>query len=146
MAKDPAEVFSVESILAEFSELSDPRSPINRKHLLGEVLVIAILAVVSGADGPQAIGIWAKCHEEWLRSRLELPGGIPSHDTIGRVLMAIEPSAFQGCFERWIASLLAQPVDSSEQLTDRSSEILAIDGKALRRSHHHRAGLGPLFW
>jgi predicted transposase YbfD/YdcC len=59
--------------------------------------------------------------------------------------MAIEPSAFQGCSERWIASLLAQPVDSSEQLTDRSTEILAIDGKALRGSHHHRAGLGPLF-
>jgi hypothetical protein len=53
MAKDPAEIFSVESILAEFSELSDPRSPINRKHLLGEILVVAILAVVRALTVPR---------------------------------------------------------------------------------------------
>ena len=105
MAKDAAEVVSVESILEDFADLPDPRSSINRIHLLEDIIVISILAVIAGADGPKAIGIWAAAHAQWLRNKLQLPGGIPSHDTIGRVLMALKPAAFQSCFQAWIGRI-----------------------------------------
>lgn len=126
----------VVSIFGYFEDLEDPRSPINRKHLLGDLIVICILAVIGGADGPKAIGVWATSHADWLRRRLALPHGIPSHDTIGRLLAALKPAAFQRCFEQWIASLRG---------TAAGEEIVAIDGKALRRSHDRRRKLGPLF-
>lgn len=138
MAKDAAEIVTVESILSHFSDLEDPRSTVNRAHLLQDIIVIAIMAVIAGADGPKAIGVWAESNEDWLSHRLELPGGIPSHDTIGRVLMAIKPSAFQSCFQTWLASLrsIVGPTDV---------DVVAIDGKALRRAHDRKNGLGPLF-
>ena len=94
MAEDAAEIVTAESILAEFSGLDDPRSQVNRVHLLGDLIVISIMAVIAGAEGPKAIGVWARSHELWLSERLALPGGVPSHDTIGRVLMALKPSSF----------------------------------------------------
>ena len=138
MAKDAAEVVSVESILEDFSNLTDPRSSINRIHLLEDIIVISILAVIAGADGPKAIGIWAAAHAQWLRNKLQLPGGIPSHDTIGRVLMALKPAAFQSCFQAWLGRI-------SPVLHSAGVDVIAIDGKALRRSHDQSAGLGPLF-
>lgn len=128
----------VDSILQEFRELEDPRSTINRHHLLGDLIVICIMAVIAGADGPLAIGIWAENNEEWLNERLELPNGVPSHDTIGRLLAALNPSAFQSCFESWIASVTI--ADDAKDLNQ-----IAIDGKVLRRSHDRRKGLGPLW-
>ncbi len=74
-----------------------------------------------------------------LKKYLELPHGIPSHDTIGRLLAALRPAAFQACFEQWIASLRQRDAGG---LTD---EVIAIDGKALRRSHDRKKSLGPLF-
>ena len=138
MAKDAADIVTVESILSEFSELEDARSSTNRVHRLGDIIVISIMAVIAGADGPKAIGTWALSNEKWLRERLELPGGIPSHDTIGRVLMALKPSTFQNCFQNWIVSL-------SKRHADLEADVIAVDGKALRRSHNGKAGLGPLF-
>ena len=138
MAKDAAEIVTAESILAQFSDLQDPRSTVNRTHLLGDIIVISIMAVIAGAEGPKGIGVWATSNEDWLRERLELPGGIPSHDTIGRVLMALKPASFQACFQRWLASL-----PSSAEASD--VDVVAIDGKALRRSHDRKNGLGPLF-
>ena len=128
----------VDSILNEFGELDDPRSTINRQHLLGDLIVICIMAVIAGADGPLAIGTWAENNKQWLSKRLELPHGIPSHDTIGRLLAALCPIAFQSCFESWIASI------STAESTDDVKQI-AIDGKVLRRSHDRRRGLGPLW-
>ena len=93
------------SIVDHFKDLEDPRSTVNRRHLLGDLIVICISAVLAGADGPKAIGVWAKTHEDWLRRYLELPHGVPSHDTIGRLLATLRPSAFQACFETWINSL-----------------------------------------
>lgn len=138
MAKDAAEIVDVESILAHFRELEDPRADINRIHLLGDMIVISIMAVIAGAEGPKAIGVWAESNEAWLRERLELPGGIPSHDTIGRLLMALKPSAFQTCFQSWITAL-------TKTYSDQDLDVVAIDGKALRRSHDSKSGLGPLF-
>lgn len=129
----------VVSILDYFKDLKDPRSHINRKHLLGDLIVICVLAVIAGADGPKAIGIWAESNEQWLRRHLDLPSGVPSHDTVGRLLAMLKPAAFQTCFQRWIEHLQSSHRESHEQ------EIVAIDGKVLRRSHDRRHQLGPLF-
>ncbi len=134
----------VVSILDYFGELEDPRSSINRKHLLGDLIVMSICAVIAGADGPKAIGVWARSHADWLRQHLALANGIPSHDTIGRVFAALKPSAFQACFQQWIACLRrGGGPDAVEELS--MPEVIAFDGKALRRSHDRKKSLGPLF-
>ncbi len=128
----------VDGILEQFQSLNDPRSTVNRKHVLGDLIVICIMAVIAGADGPLAIGTWAQNNQPWLQQRLTLPNGIPSHDTIGRLLGALKPSAFQACFESWIATIkVTQGVVDLNQI--------AIDGKVLRRSHDRRNDLGPLW-
>ena len=129
---------NVDSILDEFRDLQDPRSHINRQHLLGDLIVICIMSVVAGADGPNAIGTWAENNEAWLKKHLKLPHGIPSHDTIGRLLATLKPSAFQSCFEAWIAKV-------SPSNDDADLNQIAIDGKVLRRSHDRGKGLGPLW-
>ena len=79
----------------QFGTLEDPRSHVNRKHRLGDLMVICVCAVLAGSDGPIAIGQWARLKADWLKRHVDLPNGIPSHDTIGRLLIAIKPSAFQ---------------------------------------------------
>ena len=128
----------IESILEEFKELEDPRSHINRRHLLGDLIVISIMAVIAGADGPAAIATWAENHKAWLQQHLALPHGIPSHDTFNRLLAALKPEAFQSCFQAWIARVA--PTDAGATMNQ-----VSIDGKALRRSHDHANDLGPLF-
>lgn len=129
------------SILEFFKDLEDPRSTVNRKHILGEIIVICICGVLSNCDGPKAIGLWADARKEWLEQFLELPHGIPSHDTIGRVLALVNPAAFQACFLAWTEQYQAQPLDPESNHMPH----VAIDGKALRRSHDKRKNLGPLF-
>ena len=129
----------VVSILEYFADLDDPRCHINRKHSLGDLLVICVLAVIAGADGPRSIAIWAEAHAEWLKKRLELPGGVPSHDTIGRLLAMLKPAAFQQCFDAWLKAMR-----QAATTDDDAREIIAIDGKTLRRSHDRGKGLGPL--
>lgn len=132
----------VVSILEYFKDLEDPRSRVNRRHLLGELIGICVLAVIANADGPKAIGIWAASNAEWLKCYLTLPCGISSHNTIGRLLAALKPQAFQNCvFQQWIATLSARADAVSEETRDH----IAIDGKALRGSHDRRRNLGPLF-
>jgi predicted transposase YbfD/YdcC len=128
----------VRGVLKHFGDLPDPRSHVNRRHLLVDVIVISVLAVIAGADGPAAIEQWAKLNRRWLRRYLKLPHGTPSHDTIGRVLEVLQPRAFQECFAGWVKSLAADKLADGEQLH------IAIDGKTLRRSHDKRNGLGPL--
>ena len=124
------------SMVRYFEALPDPRHHRNRRHLLVDVITIAVCGVIVGCDGPTAIRIWAKAKEEWLKQFLELPHGIPSRDCIRRVLTALKPEAFQECFASWIARLV------SDGVTGKS--IVAIDGKTLRRSHDAKNGLGPL--
>jgi predicted transposase YbfD/YdcC len=135
------------SIQEYFGDLEDPRSTINRKHLLGELIVICVASVIAGADGPKAIGIWAQSNADWLKQHLTLPYGIPSHDTIGRLLAALRPAAFQSCFQTWIASVAGQAdsPDWSHGSEESQQPIIAVDGKALRRSHDRKNGLGALF-
>lgn len=131
----------VVSILEYFRDLKDPRSTVNRRHLLGDLIVICIFAVIGGANGPKAIGVWASLHVEWLKQYLELPGGIPSHDTIGRLLAALKPRAFQCCFETWLKHMGA--TEEAKDDEDRREHI-AIDGKTMCGSHDRRRGLGAL--
>jgi predicted transposase YbfD/YdcC len=128
---------NVESIGSYFESLSDPRHTRNRKHLLMDIVVIAVCGLVCGCDGPTAIHRWATQRHEWLRTFLTLPHGIPSRDCIRRLLLALKPEAFQKCFQAWIAHAL--PTDA-----DGPARLVAIDGKTCRRSHDAAHGLGPL--
>ena len=91
----PKSIHGVDLILQEFQSLEDRRVNINRRHLLGDLIVICIMAVIAGVDGPLAIGTWAENNKQWLTKRLQLPHGIPSHDTIGRLLATLKRSVFQ---------------------------------------------------
>jgi predicted transposase YbfD/YdcC len=124
----------VSSILKHFESLPDPRHTRNRRHLLIDVITIAVCGVLVGCSGPSAIQRWAKAKENWLRELLALPNGIPSRDCIRRVLGALKPEAFQACFQSWMASLVSEA----------TRPTIAIDGKTMRRSHDRIRGLGPL--
>ena len=127
------------NLLRFFDDLPDPRSKVNRLHRLGDVIVIAVCAVIAHADGPTAIANWAKLNEAWLRKHLKLPNGIPGKDTFRRVLGLLHPAAFQRCFLQWLESLNV-PVE--QEPGDKTH--IAIDGKTLRRSHDKKNGLGPV--
>jgi predicted transposase YbfD/YdcC len=128
---------NVELIASYFESLSDPRHTRNRKHLLIDIVVIAVCGLVCGCDGPTAIHRWATTRRDWLDGFLPLPNGIPSRDCIRRVLVALQPEAFQRCFQDWIADALAPDGGGPGRL-------VAIDGKTLRRSHDAANGVGPL--
>jgi predicted transposase YbfD/YdcC len=127
------------NLLRFFDDLPDPRSNVNRLHRLGDVIVMAICAVLANADGPTAMAQWAELNAAWLRRHLALPGGIPSKDTFRRVLGLLPPAAFQQCFQQWLQTLQTSAAEGSE-----NKQHIAIDGKALRRSHDRQHGLGPL--
>jgi predicted transposase YbfD/YdcC len=131
---------TVDEILCHFGELEDPRDEINQKHPFESVLVIALMAVLAGAGGPTAIARWALIKKDLLTQVLELPKGIPSKDVFRRVLMAINPQAFQLCFANWLSSLR----EKSAAETEITQPVLAVDGKTLRRSHNKKKSLGAL--
>ncbi len=128
---------SLDSVVKHFESLPDPRDTRNRRHLLVDVIVISVCGVIVGCEGPTAIVRWAKAKKDWLGQVLELPNGIPSKDCVRRVLSMLKPAAFQECFQRWIGECLLGDADGSHR-------TIAIDGKTMRRSHNHAAGLGPL--
>jgi hypothetical protein len=130
----------LDEILLHFQELEDPRSPINLRHPLVSVIVIAMMAVLAGAAGPTAIARWAAFKEAFLRQTLDLPNGVPRKDVFRRVLMALKPDAFQSCFTGWLRSLCA----TAAATTGVERPVLAVDGKTLRRSHDRKNGLGAL--
>ncbi|MCP4371109.1 MAG: ISAs1 family transposase [Deltaproteobacteria bacterium] len=107
-----------------FSKLSDHRHH-NKLHKLIDIIIIAICAVVSGADTYEQIENFGKKRKKWLSKFLELGYGIPSHDTFGRIFERMNPNEFQDCFKLWIKSVTDQT----------KGQVIAIDGKTLRRSH-----------
>ena len=123
------------TLIEHFSVLEDIRDARKRRHLLIDLLIIAITAVICGADGWTQIEEFGKSNEAWFRKFLKLPNGIPAHDTFGRVFSLLSPAAFQKCFSAWVESV--REVHEGE-------EIVAIDGKSLRRSHDRKRGIGPL--
>jgi predicted transposase YbfD/YdcC len=112
------------ALLDHFASLPDPRIERHRWHKLSDILVIAVCAVLCGAESYPAIEDFGQEREEWLRQFLELPEGIPSHDTFNRVFRLLDPVQFQSCFLSWMQAVA--------EVT--AGEVVAIDGKALRRS------------
>jgi len=102
-----------------------PRDPRWVFHELTDILALAVLAVIAGAEGWEDIEEFGKQKREWLKKFLRLSNGVPSHDTISRVFRQIKPQAFQAGFTQWIKSLHE----------DLGLKLVAIDGKTLRRSH-----------
>jgi predicted transposase YbfD/YdcC len=132
-----AKLVDVGSIASYFESLDDPRHIRNRKHLLVDIVVITVCAIICGCDGPTAIHRWAKHRQSWLAQHLALPNGIPSRDCIRRLLIVLKPEAFQRCFQAWISDTIAAHANNPDRL-------VAIDGKACRGSHDHANDLGAL--
>jgi predicted transposase YbfD/YdcC len=130
----------IEDVLRHFDQLEDPRSSINRRHPLTSVVVIAIMAIIAGANGPTAIAKWAKIKQAFLEEWLPLPHGVPAKDVFRRVLMALNPEAFQTCFANWLTVLR----EAAAKATGVERPTLAVDGKTLRRSHDRGKNLGAL--
>ncbi len=130
----------LDEVARHFEELQGPRSTVNRRHPLVSVVVIALMAVLAGADGPTAIAKWAATKEDFLLATLDLPNGIPRKDVFRRVLVQIKPSAFPACFANWLQSLRAKAAEAAGV----TQPIFAVDGKTARRSHDRRKGLGAL--
>jgi predicted transposase YbfD/YdcC len=131
---------TLDEVVRHFEELEDPRCPINRKHPLVSVVVIAVMAVLAGASGPTAIARWAALKEEFLVTALDLPEGVPGKDVFRRVLLGLRPGAFRACFVNWLGSLRAEAAAA----TGVEQPILAVDGKTARRSHDRKNGLDAL--
>jgi predicted transposase YbfD/YdcC len=112
------------SLLQHFADLDDPRSDHTKRHGLLDMIALTVCAVVSGADGWTDVETYGLNKQPWLETFLDLPNGIPSHDTLGRVFAALDPATFQRCFVGWMRAV----VDASR------GRLVAIDGKTLRHS------------
>ena len=113
-----------------FGDLTDPRIDRTKLHKLLDILVIAICAVIAGADNWEDVEEFGKVRMEWFQTFLELPHGIPSHDTFTRVFARLDPEQFQTCFLRWMNGV-------SEVI---GGQVIAVDGKVLRRSQDKGIG------
>lgn len=123
--KERVAAIPTKTIGDHFSSLPDPRMVNKSDHKLLDIIVITICAVICGADTFTEIEEYGVAKCDWFKRFLELPNGIPSHDTFGRVFSILNPEEFQNCFQEWIKTVAS--------IT--SGEIIAIDGKTLRRSH-----------
>jgi predicted transposase YbfD/YdcC len=120
-------------LLDHFASLSDPRSA-NARHRLFDIFVIALCAVISGAEGWEDMEEYGHAQAEWFKQFLALPHGIPSHDTFRRVLSRLKPDELTQCFLRWTDAL-------RESIP---GDIVSIDGKTLRRSFDRAAAKGAI--
>jgi len=113
------------TIIDHFGSLTDPRILLKTRHKFIEIIVIALCAMLAGADQWTEIAQFGRAKEAWFRTFLELPFGIPSHDTFGRVFSMISPEQFEKCFLDWVRSAFQHI----------GPQVVAIDGKTLRRSY-----------
>ena len=115
-----------EGLMRWFKDLEDPRVGHNIQHLFSDMLAIAIIAVLCGAEGWSEVAQCGRCKQKWLKTFLPLPNGIPSHDTFGRVFGCLAPDQFERCFLNW-----------TSHLAKSKKRLVAIDGKTLRGSFDH---------
>lgn len=107
-----------------FAEVEDPRMERTKRHRLRDIIILAICGVICGADGWVEIEEFGKAKEAFFTEWLDLPNGIPSHDTFGRVFSLLDPKQFEASFFQWVVGIAS-----------RIKGVIAIDGKTLRRSH-----------
>jgi predicted transposase YbfD/YdcC len=112
-----------------FAAVEDPRRERTKRHKLRDIIIIAICGMICGAEGWVDIEEFGKAKEEWLKTILELPNGIASHDTFGRVFARLDPVKFEECFFQWVQSI-----------GDTIAGVIAIDGQTLRRWHDETNG------
>jgi predicted transposase YbfD/YdcC len=112
-----------------FAQVEDPRVERTKRHRLRDIIILAICGVICGAEGWVEIEEFGKAKEAWFTELLNLPNGIPSHDTFGRVFAHIDPKQFEASFFQWVQGI-SQTVQG----------VIAIDGKTLRRSHDRATG------
>jgi predicted transposase YbfD/YdcC len=124
----------IEKLIEHLSELDDPRCPGKVEHQLIDILVIAVCAVIACAESWEDIALYGRSKQDWLRRFLALPNGVPSHDTFRRVFMLIDPDAFEACFTAWAQGIA--PLGKHE--------VVAIDGKTVRRSFDRGREQAPL--
>ena len=117
-----------------FASLEDPRAD-NKSHLLMDMIILAICAAICGAEGWEDVELFGRSKQEWFKTFLKLPHGIPSHDTFGRVFALLDAQQFQECFMEWVQAL--------NHLT--KGQIVPIDGKQLRRSHDKSLGKKAIY-
>ncbi len=125
---------AVASIEHHFGDLKDPRIDRAKRHKLLDIVVLAICGVICGADDWVSIEEFGNAKLDWFRKFLELPNGIPSHDTFGRVFGKLDPDQFHTCFTNWILAV--------SEITE--GQVIALDGKTLRRSHDKTLGKGAI--
>ena len=121
-------------LVEHLSEIDDPRIERSKRHLLIDILTIAILAVICGADSWVAMENFGQAKFKWLKRILELPNGIPSHDTFARVFARLNPQQLQQSFLEWVRSLVRLS----------GGQVIAIDGKTLRQSYNCADGKGAI--
>ncbi len=119
-----------QSLWIPFAHVTDPRVERTKEHVLLEIIVIAVCGIICGADSWAEIEVWGQENESWLGQFLALPNGIPSHDTFGRVFARLDETQFQNAFIDWVQAAF----------TITGGQVIAIDGKQLRRSHDHTLG------
>src|SRR5687767_12388139 len=105
-----------------FANLPDPRIERTKRHQLLDIIAISVCAVLAGADSFVDIEQYGQARQDWFATFLDLPNGIPSHDTFGRVFARLDPVAFEGCCLTWVQAILPRP----------AGEVVAIDGKVAR--------------
>jgi len=113
-----------------FATVADPRIDRTKAHDLLDIIVIALCAIVCGADSWVEVEDFGNAKLDWLRRFMPLPNGIPSHDTFGEVFARLDPTQFQTSFLNWVRAVM--------EVT--GGQVIAVDGKTLRRSHDHRLG------
>jgi predicted transposase YbfD/YdcC len=115
---------------AHFEGIEDKRRGAGKRHKLIDILTIAICGIICGADDWSGIEAYGQAKADWLKGFLELPHGIPSHDTFGRVFSWLDPGAFESSFLGWV----------QEVMEISKGQVIAVDGKTVRRSHDHAHG------
>lgn len=126
------------SLVERFAALSDPRQPAKVLYPLPEILLLLLCATLAGADDFVEVQLWGEQNLAFLRRLLPYARGVPSHDTLGDVVAALDPALFKACFTSWVAGLRAQAPDLA------GPEVIAVDGKTSRRSHARAKGREPL--